>query len=244
MSMIKSLATLVLFSASLGSAAITDEVMTNVTIIRMAQAKVPPTVVILTITNGQPHYELDSASVTVMVQAGVSPDVIEAKAARQSAYSLDTPSLNQPGEPLVPHNPINQLPASFAPTTKHAKVKCGWSTCSSGKVAIEVEVVDMSNLTQSRDVRGVSGGPGAAGLAGTIMNATTGRTTHTDASTMKVIVDGEHALMDCYERRKGCATVAPGRYSGTLKDGDVWIAFTMPISHKPVRNHYTIAGSW
>ncbi len=104
-----------------------------------------------------------------------------------------------------------------------------------------IEVVDTQNLTQSVDKRDDNSG-GFDGLA----NALAGRRTHTDAATMNVIVNGEHALLDCFEHRKGCVTIGPGKYYGELDtDGmSIWISHEIPVTHKPVRDHYKIAGAW
>jgi hypothetical protein len=130
--------------------------------------------------------------------------------------------------------------------------------CHSIMGAVIVEVVDTQNLTQSMDARGVNTGS----ALGNLVADTTGRRTHTDTSTIAVIINGEHALLDCFERRKGCITVSPGKYYGELdlgsihgvqnsasnrgggSNGGVWIQFEMPVTHKPVRVHYAIAGSW
>ncbi|MGC1449835.1 MAG: hypothetical protein WA830_07350 [Candidatus Sulfotelmatobacter sp.] len=109
-----------------------------------------------------------------------------------------------------------------------------------GKTAVLVEVVDTQNLTQSVDARGDFSG----GLVGGIVASTTGRRTHTDTSTIHVIVNGEHALLDCYERRKGCTTLGPGKYYGELDGESVWVNYEMPLTHKTVRNHYRVAGGW
>ena len=112
--------------------------------------------------------------------------------------------------------------------------------CQAIKASVMVEVVDTQNLTQSRDARGDTSG----GAVGTVVNGVTGRRTHTDTSTIYVIVNGEHALLDCYERRTGCPTIGPGKYYGE-QDGDgIWVNFQMPLTHKWVRNHYKVAGSW
>jgi hypothetical protein len=112
--------------------------------------------------------------------------------------------------------------------------------CHAIKTFVAVEVVDTTNLTQSTDTRGDTSG----GAAGTIVSSTTGRRTHTDTASIYVIIDGEHALLDCHERRKGCATISPGKYFGE-RDGDgIWVNYQMPVTHKPVRDHYKIAGSW
>ena len=108
--------------------------------------------------------------------------------------------------------------------------------CRAIKTAVIVEVVDVEDLTQSLDARSEGG----------IVNAVTGRRTHTDASTMNVIVNGEHALVDCYEHRKGCITIGPGKYYGEL-DTDrrsIWVDHDIPLTHAHVRDHYVIAGSW
>lgn len=109
-----------------------------------------------------------------------------------------------------------------------------------GKTAVLVEVVDIQNLTQSVDARGDTSG----GIVGGIVAGTTGRRTHTDNSTIHVIVNGEHALLDCYERRKGCTTIGPGKYYGEFDGDTIWINYEMPLTHKTVRNHYKIAGNW
>ncbi len=118
--------------------------------------------------------------------------------------------------------------------------------CHAIQRAVIVGVVDTQNMTQSVDARG-TGNP--ATLAGAITNAT-GRRTLTDAATIAVIVNGEHALLDCFERRKGCITVGPGKYYGELDFGSahgvggIWIEFEVPLTHQQVRDHYKIAGSW
>ncbi|HTU43097.1 MAG TPA: hypothetical protein VMF10_15420 [Candidatus Aquilonibacter sp.] len=39
----------------------------------------------------------------------------------------------------------------------------------------------------------------------------------TDTSSIYVVVNGEHALLDCYERRTRCATMGPDKYYGELE---------------------------
>jgi hypothetical protein len=76
--------------------------------------------------------------------------------------------------------------------------------CHAIKNSILIQVVDSQTMTESLDVRGVSGGSGVSGLVGTIVNDTTGRRTHTDNSILYVLANGERAILDCYERMKGC----------------------------------------
>jgi hypothetical protein len=111
--------------------------------------------------------------------------------------------------------------------------------CHAIKTSVPVEVVDTNNLTQSVDARGE--GPG---VVAAVVNSATGRTTHTDTASIYVIVKGEHALLDCYERRTGCTTIGPGKYYGERSGDGIWVSYRMPITHKPVRNHYKIAGGW
>ncbi len=57
--------------------------------------------------------------------------------------------------------------------------------CRAIKTSVPVEVVDSKNLTQSVDVRGDTND----GAAAAIVNATTGRRTHTDTASIYVIVN-------------------------------------------------------
>ena len=111
--------------------------------------------------------------------------------------------------------------------------------CKAIKTGVIVEIVHTGTLTQSVDVRGAGDA-----VVPAVINATTGRRTHTDTDTLLVIVNGEHALLDCYERRKGCTTIAPGKYYGELASGSLWVNYEMPLTHQPLRNHYKVAGSW
>ena len=112
--------------------------------------------------------------------------------------------------------------------------------CHAIRTFVAVEVVDIQTLTQSRDARGDTSG----GVAGAVENGLTGRRTHTDMSTIYVVVKGEHALLDCYERRTGCTTLGPGKYYGEIDGDGIWVSHQIPITHNAVREHYKIAGSW
>ena len=109
------------------------------------------------------------------------------------------------------------------------------------KEKVTVEVVDTQNSTLHGELQGNGSAGSAIGLA------IAGRKhTKTDASTMDAIVNGEHAKLDCFEHHKGCSTIAPGTYDGELdgKSGSIWVSYNMPLTHKLVRNHYRVAGSW
>lgn len=112
--------------------------------------------------------------------------------------------------------------------------------CHAVSRAVIVEVVDRLNLTQSQDSRGDT----SSGVVGAVINSQAGRRTHTDTSTLYVIVKGERALLDCYERRTGCAAIGPGKYYGELDGDSIWVNYQVPIIHKAARNHYKIAGGW
>ena len=112
--------------------------------------------------------------------------------------------------------------------------------CHAIKTFVMVEVVDSHTLTQSIDARDDTSG----GVVGAIVSDLTGRRTHTDQSSIYIILNGEHALLDCYERSIGCSSIGPGRYYGKLKGDGIWLNYRMPITHQPVRNHYKLAGSW
>jgi hypothetical protein len=137
------------------------------------------------------------------------------------------------------------------PTSLDGAVK---ELCRALKAEFVIEVVDPENQTQSVDLRGNTtvdayGNPTKGGLneaAVGIVNATTGRRTHTDATTMAVIVNGEHALLDCFEHEKGCVPIGPGKYYAELAHDkkSLWVDHDVPISHVHVRDHYVIAGSW
>jgi hypothetical protein len=85
-----------------------------------------------------------------------------------------------------------------------------------------------------------------------------GREVATDAWTMKVIINGEHALLKCYESHNTCHFLGAGTYVGELKthagaakdyagyssDPDVWIHYIRPIDHRDIREHWKVAGSW
>jgi len=116
--------------------------------------------------------------------------------------------------------------------------------CHAIKNSILLEVVDSQTMTESLDVRGVSGGTGVAGAIGTIVNETTGRRTHTDSSLLYVISNGERAILDCYERRKGCTPTGNGKYYAEFDGESLWLDFRMPLIHTYVRNHYLVAGGW
>jgi hypothetical protein len=174
------------------------------------------------------------------------PSVIIMKVSPKSDFTLEAIRVEVPhGVGIAPDESFKftlfdsdgTTSRSISSTSLASAVK---DLCRAIKGFVAVEVVDTQNLTQSSDARGGTSG----GVAGAIVTSTTGRQTHTDSASISAIIDGEHALLDCHERRKGCATIAPGKYFGE-KDGDgIWINYQVPVTHKPARDHYKIAGSW
>ena len=173
------------------------------------------------------------------------PNVSITNDATTSDYTLEAIKTTiRQGLRIVPENSVDltlfdrdgKTFSSVSTTSLDDAVK---DLCHAIKTSVMVEVVDTKTLTQSTDVRGE--GPG---VVGAVVNSATGRKTHTDTSSIYVIVNGEHALLDCYEHRTGCATIAPGKYYGERKGDGIWVSYTMPITHEPMRNHYKIAGSW
>lgn len=114
-------------------------------------------------------------------------------------------------------------------------------------VSVKVEVVSDEGM------QGTFQGEGAIGAA-------IGRRVLTDAWTMKVIVNGDHAILKCYENHHPCHFLGVGTYDGELethrkkeweyggggkpKDPDLWIHYIRPIDHVDIREHRTVSGSW
>jgi hypothetical protein len=113
-------------------------------------------------------------------------------------------------------------------------------------VKVKVEVVEQPE--------GVQGSVQAGGAIG----AAVGRRVVTDAWTMKVIVNGEHVMLKCYENHHSCHFLGTGTFDGELKthnktwaygapedsDPDLWIHFIRPIDHVDIREHWKVDGSW
>jgi hypothetical protein len=114
-------------------------------------------------------------------------------------------------------------------------------------VNVKVEVVS------EEGIQGSSQEDGAIGAA-------VGRRVVTDAWTMKVIVNGEHAILKCNEDHHACHFFGAGTYDGELqthtkkqleygsetqpKDPDLWIHYIRPFDHVDIREHWVVSGSW
>lgn len=119
-------------------------------------------------------------------------------------------------------------------------------------VKVKVDVVDQPEGSRG-SVQGGTNGSLVAAVAG----AAIGRRVVTDAWTMKVIVNGEHAILKCYENHHACHFLGLGTYDAELKtnkgweyggpddsDPDLWIHYIRPIDHVDIREHWKVDGSW
>ena len=68
--------------------------------------------------------------------------------------------------------------------------------------------------------------------------------TYTSAYRMKVIINGENALLECWNRPQNCTYLGSQVYDGELSGKDIWISSQVPVTHKQVRDHWRIIGSW
>lgn len=62
--------------------------------------------------------------------------------------------------------------------------------------------------------------------------------------TLNAVIQGDNAKLTCNEGHKGCSPLGPGEYRGELKGNNLWITFTVPVTHKVKREHWKIVGSW
>lgn len=112
-------------------------------------------------------------------------------------------------------------------------------------LTVKVEVVEQTNFQER------------SGNAGSIL----GRRTGVESVSLKVTVNGDHALLRCYENHQGCNTLGPGTYdaeiiipkctncsgrdtSGKGSDPDVWIYYIQPLDHQRFREHWRVSGTW
>ena len=71
-----------------------------------------------------------------------------------------------------------------------------------------------------------------------------GEQTDNEVFMVNVIINGEHVRLSCDENHRGCTALGPGTYDGELQNDNVWIRATVPLTHKVVRDHWKIEGSW
>jgi hypothetical protein len=148
---------LALLSVSPGFAA-TEEVMTNATVVKMVQAKISPDLILLAIANGQPHFDIDSASIGVLVEAGVTTDIIKAMAAKQSAQSFRAAEQQLPFPAVPPVQAQVKSPVQ-APSNIHGDDLYGFQLGS-----VEVEGVGGVMYIRHGGVQPTFGGGLSVGL--------------------------------------------------------------------------------
>jgi hypothetical protein len=111
----------------------------------------------------------------------------------------------------------------------------------------KVEVVE-----ESQSFKGAYGPSGPVG-------ALRGRHVFDNALDMKTLINGDHALLRCYENHQGCNILGPGTYDAEIKISknqdsggdagkgngpDVWIFYVQPLDHKVFREHWKVSGTW
>jgi hypothetical protein len=115
-----------------------------------------------------------------------------------------------------------------------------------GAAPVQVQIVEMSSGFEGKYQQG--------GVAGLIAGARTFAT----ATTSKAIINGDHALLRCYENHSQCNVLGPGTYDAEIKvyknseptifsgsgPPDVWIYYVRPLDHKEIREHWKVAGTW
>lgn len=111
--------------------------------------------------------------------------------------------------------------------------------------SVKVEVVEQNRFDE------------LYGASGSIL----GRRSRIEGVSLKVIVNGDHALLRCYENHQGCNTLGPGTYDAEIKipkcsncsgrdtsgkgsDPDIWIYYVQPLDHQRFREHWRVSGTW
>jgi hypothetical protein len=61
---------------------------------------------------------------------------------------------------------------------------------------------------------------------------------------VNAIINGDHARLKCFENHRGCTALGPGDYDAEIEKDNVWIVTTVPVTHKVIRDHWKVSGSW
>lgn len=99
---------------------------------------------------------------------------------------------------------------------------------------IKVEIVAPS---EDRSVKTQAGG---------LISAIAGARTTDVVFMVNAQINGDRAWLKCYENHRGCTVLGPGMYDAEMdeKHGDIWITIVVPVSHRIVRDHWRVAGTW
>jgi|SRR5580692_1004262 hypothetical protein len=143
--------------------------------------------------------------------------------------------------------PTQPVPTQSAPATAPAPAPVPAPTTAQpfiagkGKIAVKIDVVEQSAGMQGKYQYG--------GLIGAIQ----GQKTYITATSTKAIINGDHALLMCYENHKGtlkgCDFLGVGTYDGEIKpnshsEPDVWVYYVRPVDHTIIREHWKVSGTW
>lgn len=81
-----------------------------------------------------------------------------------------------------------------------------------------------------------------------VIGAIVGERTYSKVYMLNALVNGDKARLKCFENHRGCLAIGPGIYDAEVepqKDGaDVWIIIQMPVTHRVVRDHWKVSGTW
>jgi hypothetical protein len=110
---------------------------------------------------------------------------------------------------------------------------------------VKVQVVAESEGLQGKFQQG-----GVTGVIG-------GVRTFATATLTTAIINGDHALLKCYENRSGCNILGAAEYDAEMRvkeackhcsesesAPDIWIFYVRPVDHKTFREHWRVVGSW
>jgi hypothetical protein len=61
---------------------------------------------------------------------------------------------------------------------------------------------------------------------------------------VNAVIGGDHARLKCYENHRGCTALGPGEYNAEVDKDNVWVIIDMPVTHKLIRDHWKVSGTW
>ena len=106
-----------------------------------------------------------------------------------------------------------------------------------GAQAIRSQTVKVEVVTDSESRSYITQGGGLIGLA-------VGHRNTDVVFAVNVIINGDRARLKCSENHHNCATLGVGIYDGEIKGRDVWISQTEPLTHKILKDHWQVVGSF
>jgi hypothetical protein len=88
--------------------------MTNATVVQMVQAQISQDLIILAISQCEPHFQLDPANSQVMTQMGVTDAIFKAMSAKQNGQPIPDVQQPPPRAPSTGQQPSQQPPDASA----------------------------------------------------------------------------------------------------------------------------------